>query len=726
MKKKIYGALLFTLSFCGLNAQTAKHAKIAVDADKRVCGTMDHHEYLLKTRLGYKEDIDSYRKRINDFLALHPSGKTGEERSTINIPVVFHVVYNTAAENISDTRVLSQLDVLNADFNKTNADTANIPALFKSRAAGLGGVNFCAAQVDPNGVPTNGIVRVQTSKTSFGTNDAVKFTAQGGSDAWDVTKYVNIWICDIGGGILGYAEFPSNTISNTWGLVLQYSSTGVGGSAPYNLGRTGTHEFGHCFGLYHIWGDESQCAQDDGIADTPQQKAENYGCPSFPQGTSSTTGCCNAADQSSMYMNYMDYTDDACMNMFSQGQVAEMLAIINNPPYNVLKNSTACNPPLLTNNDIALISVNDPGQSVCSNIISPKVTIKNFGSNPLVSANINYQLDGGALVTYSWMGSLAQYANESVTLSPVSVNSGNHTLLFSTNTPNGVADENTTNDSLSVSFSVNTGGLSLPLFEGFEGAFPPTGWTLENPDNSKTWSKTAQAKYNGTASAYVDNANYNANNQKDRMVLPQLDLTSLPNPTLSFYVSYKLWTNPAANPNFSDTLDITISTDCGLSWTTVYRKAGTALVTNTPTFQGSDYFPTQQSQWRLETVDLTPFASSNTAIIKIENTTAYENNLFIDDLSVDNIVSTKEIIAKNLSITIFPNPAKDLIYVNTNSGNNINEVRLYNVLGELINTYSGNFNSYTEIKTLDLKNGVYFVQIETENGSAVKRLIIEQ
>jgi hypothetical protein len=470
-----------------------------------------------------------------------------------------------------------------------------------------GGVNFCAAQVDPSGAPTNGIVRVQTTKTSFGTTDAVKFTAQGGSDAWDVTKYVNIWICDIGGGILGYAEFPGNAISNTWGLVLQYSSTGVGGAAPYNLGRTGTHEFGHCFGLYHIWGDEAQCAQDDGITDTPQQKAENYGCPAFPQGTGSSTGCCNAADQSSMYMNYMDYTDDACMMMFTQGQAAEMLAIINNPPYNVLKNSSACIPPVLTNNDVALTLLREPGQKVCSNTFSPKVIIKNFGANPLVSANINYQLDGGSLVTYSWTGNLAQYATELVSLSPVSVNDGNHTLLFYANTPNNVVDENTSNDTLIASFIVNTIGLALPLFEGFEGAFPPNGWTLENPDNNKTWTKTTQAKYNGNASAYMDNANYSANDQKDRLVLPQLDLTTRQNPALSFYVSYKLWTSPSANPNYSDTLDITISIDCGLTWTTIYRKAGTALVTNTPQFQGSDYFPTQQSQWRLETIDLTPY-----------------------------------------------------------------------------------------------------------------------
>lgn len=719
---------MFSLFVIGTNAQTLKPGKNAEAVDKhRTCGTMDHHEYLLKNRPGYKEGTEAYRTMINNYLAEHPTGRPENSGEIINIPVVFHVVYNTTAQNISDGQVLSQLDVLNADFNKQNIDTADVPALFKPLAAGLGGINFCAAQVDPTGAPTNGIVRKQTTQSSFGTSDAVKFTAQGGSDAWDVTKYVNIWICNIGGGILGYAEFPSTSISNTWGLVLQYNYTGTVGnvSSPFNLGRTGTHEFGHCFGLYHIWGDESQCAQDDGIADTPQQKGENYNCPTFPLGTSSAGGCCNASSTSSMFMNYMDYVDDACMMMFTQGQVAEMLSIINNPPYNVLKNSTACIPPIASSDDAALFSIDAPGNSVCSNSINPVVKIKNFGSNNLTSASIKYQLDGGAVSTYAYTGNLAQYATETVILPAINVSAGNHTLLIFTDLPNNTTDGNTANDSASVSFNVNTNGLSLPLTESFDGTFPPNGWTIDNPDNDKTWVKTTQSKYAGTGSMFIENANYNANDQKDWAILPQLDLTTRQNPSLNFYISYKLWTNPSANPNYSDTLDIKISTDCGLTWSSVYRKAGTALVTNTPTFQASDYFPSQASQWRLESIDLTPYGSSSTAIIKIENTTAYENNLFIDELSIDGLVSTKELIAKNLSVVVFPNPAKDKVFVNTNFGNNITHVKIYNVLGGVVSQTSGNLNSNAEISLNGLNAGVYFVEVETENGKAIKRLVVE-
>jgi hypothetical protein len=139
MTKKFYATLFFIAIFWGLNAQTAKHTTTPLVSGKRICGTMEHHDYLLNTRPGYREDVESYRKKINDFLVQYPTGKNSEERTLINIPVVFHVVYNTPAENISDTRVLSQLDVLNADFNKTNADTGDVPAIFKSRAAGLGG-----------------------------------------------------------------------------------------------------------------------------------------------------------------------------------------------------------------------------------------------------------------------------------------------------------------------------------------------------------------------------------------------------------------------------------------------------------------------------------------------------------------------------------------------------------------------------------------------------------
>jgi len=255
---------------------------------QRTCGTIDHHEYLKQTRLNYEQDYIQYNQMIDQYIQSNRMALS-KTNASITVPVVIHVVYNTAAQNITDAQAISQFSVLNNDFNRLNADTVNTPAAFKS-VAGRMGVNFCLAQRDPNGNPTTGVVRKSTTTTTFTTDDKVKSTATGGDDPWDVTRYVNIWICNIGGGILGYGEFPTGTISNTWGLVLNYTATGTLGAAtaPFNKGRTGTHEFGHCFNLIHIWGDNGQCGASDACPDTPPQKGGtanpagcNYGTPTF-------------------------------------------------------------------------------------------------------------------------------------------------------------------------------------------------------------------------------------------------------------------------------------------------------------------------------------------------------------------------------------------------------------------------------------------------------------
>ena len=173
----------------------------------------------------------------------------------MTIPVVVHVVYNTTGQNISDAQVESQIDVLNEDFARLNADTANTPAPFAS-IAGPTPIRFCLAQRTPDDQPSTGIERRQTGTSSFFDDDAIKAFSSGGLDAWDPTRFFNIWVGPLGGGLLGYAEFPSGSISNTYGVVIAYDAFGRIGTAasPFDLGRTASHEIGHCFGLYHIWG----------------------------------------------------------------------------------------------------------------------------------------------------------------------------------------------------------------------------------------------------------------------------------------------------------------------------------------------------------------------------------------------------------------------------------------------------------------------------------------
>ncbi len=260
-------------------------------------------------------------------------------RSIITIPVVVHVVHRTAAENISDAQIFSQIDSLNKDFRKLNADTSNTPTVFQGVAADAE-IEFCMATVAPDGSPTNGITRTSTTVTSHGTNNSVKFTSSGGKDAWPASEYLNVWVCNIGGGILGYAQFPGGAAA-TDGVVNDYRYFGSIGTAtaPFNLGRTMTHEIGHWLNLRHIWGDGG-CGVDDFVGDTPVSDGPNYtGDPcTFPGPVS-----CGTND---MFQNYMDYSDDECMNLFTEGQKARMLALFNTGGFREsLLSSNGCGTP---------------------------------------------------------------------------------------------------------------------------------------------------------------------------------------------------------------------------------------------------------------------------------------------------------------------------------------------------------------------------------------------
>lgn len=280
---------------------------------QRNCGTMEAYERALNEDSYFQQNQEAIEQFTNEFLSHAPDG----DRALVTIPVVVHVVWNTTSENISDAQVLSQIDVLNKDFSKTNSDVGNTPNVF---TASNSNIQFCLATVDPNGNSTNGITRTQTSVTAFSTNDAVKFASNGGKDAWPSSQYLNIWVCDISGGILGYAQFPGGAAS-TDGVVIDYLYYGTTGTAtaPFNLGRTATHEVGHWLNLRHIWGDAT-CGSDL-VSDTPTHNTSNYGCPTYPH-LSTCTGT-----PVEMTMNYMDYTDDACMYMFSDGQSARMQAL---------------------------------------------------------------------------------------------------------------------------------------------------------------------------------------------------------------------------------------------------------------------------------------------------------------------------------------------------------------------------------------------------------------
>lgn len=288
-----------------------------------------------------QEDEQALQAKI---AAAEASGSNQKVKVVYTIPVVVHVVYKTAIQNISDAQVLSQIDVLNEDFRRMNADTVNTPSYFQSVAADVE-FQFCMAHTDPNGNYTTGIERTLTTMNSFGVNSDVKFASSGGANAWNTLQYFNIWVCNLANPYLGFGEFPTSTVTNTYGLVVGYNYFGRVGtlSAPYNKGRTATHEIGHCFNLRHIWGDDgSACTGSDQVSDTPNQADENYSC------SAPITISCSNGPNGDMFQNYMDYTDDACMNIFTQGQKTRMRTAVTSW-YPSLLTSDKCSSPVSVN-----------------------------------------------------------------------------------------------------------------------------------------------------------------------------------------------------------------------------------------------------------------------------------------------------------------------------------------------------------------------------------------
>jgi PKD repeat protein len=648
MKKLITTALLAFSVLTGL-AQVPPH---------RTCGTMDYHNYLMQTRKNYVADYVQYNQMIDQYIQNNQATLNATARtSNITIPVVIHVLYNTAAQNISDAQATSQFAVLNNDFQRLNADKVNTPSTFTAVAGGVG-ITFCLAQRDPNGLATTGIIHKSTTMTSFTTDNKIKSSAQGGDDPWDVTRYINIWIGNISGGILGYGEFPTGTLSTTYGLVLNYTATGTMGTAaaPYNLGRTGTHEFGHCFNLNHIWGDNGQCGNTDNCYDTPPQKGGtaspagcNYGSPTYPWQPNTCTrpdgiaGASMTNVNGDMFMNYMDYTDDAAMNMFTQQQCVRMLAVVSNPPWNVLASSNGCTPVTSYTLDAGITSVIKPvnGSSTCNNAVTPSVVLNNAGSATLTSVKVLYKMDATATQTLNWTGSLATNASATLTLNAYTgLSAAAHTFSVWVTAPNGGVDQGSTNDSQSSTFTVTTApvGAALPFIEGFEATtFPPTGWVLQKSNTlnaANSWSRVANTTgltAGSTAIALMDNYSSTVTTvgQIDALRSPALTFTAANSSlNLSFDVSHRIY-----SASYSDTLNVYISSDCGGTWTRLYTKGATQLA-NAVTSQTTAFTPTANAQWRRESVSLSSYVGLPSVYLKFESRSGWGNNVCLDNINI--------------------------------------------------------------------------------------------
>ncbi|GAB2528656.1 M43 family zinc metalloprotease [Rufibacter soli] len=682
----------------------------ALAQTRRTCGTMDYVQHLEQDRPNLRAQLQLQAREATGLKGRYENRALG---GVVTIPVVVHVVYNSSAQNISNVQIQTQIAALNRDFRRLNKDTANTPAAFKGIAADAE-IEFVLAQRTPDGEPTTGITRTATTVTNFKVNDAMKFTATGGKDIWDARQYLNIWIVGFARteNILGYAQFPNSGSPSTDGVVIDYRYFGTTGTAvaPFNMGRTATHEIGHWLNLFHIWGDEF-CG-DDLVEDTPQQETENAGCPTFPH-----PSCINASD---MFMNYMDYTDDQCMSLFTKGQKNIMQAALTRYRPGILTSpgATAVSVPEV---EAALVEVTSPGKIVCATSFTPEVVLRNRGSQTLTSAQIQYRIDNGPAQNFTWTGSLASFESVKVSMPVANVPAGAHAITYSIVSRNNAAtDTDATNDAITASFQVQ--GSALPLAEGFEGTvFPPANWTVLNPNQDLTWARTTKAAKTGNASAFMQNIQYTSNGLVDELVLPPLDLTSRTVPTMTFHVAYSL----LSESGFSDTLEVWVSTNCGVSFQRVYRKYDRDLVTATPAFRETEFIPTA-GEWRQETIDLAPFATAKTAILKFRHITDFENNLYIDDVKVDGVPMGAEEERAQKAVQVTPNPTTGTVYVSSPEAR-ITRLQVCDAVGKVLQDIKEPRHTKGQSLKITLQqpsNGLYFIKMTTDKGVVVRRVML--
>lgn len=290
---------------------------------RRNCAALQTYFGLLDKYPEYRMNQGALEAATREFMN---RGDAALRTALVTIPVVVHVLENKAASIVSDGQIHNQIEVLNADFQNKSCDLGKVPEVFKPYVANPN-LAFVLAPQDPTGQPTDGIHRRKTRVSEFAADDAMKSSSTGGADALDTNRYLNMWVCNLGGGLLGYAQFPGGPIE-TDGVVITSNAFGSGGSAesPFDLGRTTVHEVGHYLNLSHIWGESRfpTCDDSDYLTDTPNQYAPNYGQPKFP------VLSCNNGPHGDMFMNFMDYVDDNAMVMFSRGQVARMRAALEN------------------------------------------------------------------------------------------------------------------------------------------------------------------------------------------------------------------------------------------------------------------------------------------------------------------------------------------------------------------------------------------------------------
>ncbi len=633
--------------------------------------------------------------------------KPGANKSAVKIiPIVFHVFHNGGSENIPKERILEQVEILNKDFRRLNADTASTNPIYKSIAADCQ-IEFRLAKIDPNGNCTDGIVRYQTDQT-FNADNPIKALS-----AWPNNKYFNVWVVETitpsagtpaGGVVLGRSQFPGGA-NATDGILLK--STVCGNTTAFsNFGRTLSHEMGHSFNLRHIWGDAT-CGSDL-VNDTPPHNGANSGCPVNKVST------CVSGNVIEMTENYMDYTDGSCQNMFSAGQNVRVQATINS--------TTNGRNNLWTEANLIATGTND-------GYVAPLCVSKaDFSRNQEVCTGVTVQYKDG-----SYRGDPTAWEWTFEGGNPATSTLQNPTVVY---TKGGRYDVKLKVTNTAGSDSIAKVGF-LKVFETVSTVGAPFGIDMEDaqnvdsiiynkPNNTKKWERVTNTGFN-SSSALAMKFYGVSDGQINSFILPSLNLKGTTNPVMKFKVAYAMRTALS-----TDELNVGASRNCGVTFSNLYTKSGSTLAT-APTVT-SQFIPTTSAQWRQDSISLSAYTNEDNAIFRFKATNgAPGNNMYLDDIVISVATGIEHLILNNLNLSIAPNPFANetklsffLVqpaYVT---------IDITDVLGRKLKTIAHEqMNAAAHQITInnnqvELKNGIYFLRMNIGGVQKVERLVVNQ
>jgi len=656
----------------------------------------------------FKKDFPDYEQKFQDlenYIQQNNLPGNLERRGSsvvYVIPLVFHILHDYGSENISDAQVIDAVRILNEDFRKLNADTNLIIPVFKPIAADCE-IEFRLATLDPSGNCTNGIEHIPTLRTVLANNDAKL-------NPWPYNKYINIWTARSleNSGAAAYAQFPMINPGTTDGVMSLSHYIGSIGTSNPNNSRTLTHEIGHCFGLYHVWGNNpiGTVCGDDSVFDTPITMGWDH-CPSASQAEICDIGT------TENYQNYMEYS--YCDMMFTEGQKTRM--------HNYLNLNLSGRNNLWTNaNLIATGTTGTPGDT-CIPVADFKTTNPNKAA--CAGSVIEFVDQSWKAPIDSWQWSFPGGVPSTSTVSNPAVtypNAGTYEVTL--RVANSAGADSITKTSF-VRITANPLN-SMPWSEDFEdtASFPGNDGWIENYDNAGTWTRVTNASAQGTGTACIRMNNFSAPvGAIDEWITPSIDFTGVSFPvTMSFWIS-----NAQVNASSNDELKLYYSLNCGQSWSsTSYSKSGGALATAGITT--ANFTPSSPSQWRLETVNVNAVQNKPNVRFKFVNNSDSGNNTYIDDINITgNIVGIDELDKLIAGFRLFPNPTSDETRISfTLIRSSEVTIEVKDVLGQTVKQImSGNLSSgnHEEVIT-SLPAGIYMVDVVVNNRHYVRKLVV--